>query len=49
MTIDDLITQHWAGCDVLQGETPEAYAIRHEEQRLWEAWWFETLEEMWHA
>ena len=30
-TIDELIGQHWAGCDVLQGETPEAYASRHEE------------------
>lgn len=34
LQIDELIAAHWEGCDVLQGETPEAYAIRHEEAVL---------------
>jgi hypothetical protein len=33
MTINELIAAHWGDCDVQQGETPEAYAIRHEEMR----------------
>jgi hypothetical protein len=33
-TIDELIGQHWAGCDLLRGETPEAYTLRHELTRL---------------
>ena len=32
-TIDELIAAHWGDCDVRHGETPEEYAIRHEEAR----------------
>jgi hypothetical protein len=32
-TIDEVIEAHWAGCDVGLEETPEDYAIRHEEAR----------------
>lgn len=32
LNIDQLISAHWADCDVQAGETPEAYASRHEEQ-----------------
>lgn len=32
-TIDDLIACHWGDCDVGMGETPEAYAMRHEALR----------------
>ena len=44
-TIDDLIGQHWAGCDVLRGETPEQYASRHERERLYASiiWWHNFL------
>lgn len=35
LQIDELIAAHWAGCDVLQGETPEEYAMRHEEALLY--------------
>ena len=47
--IDDLIAQHWAGCDVLQGETPEAYAMRHERARLTRGmvWW--RTSQIWHT
>jgi hypothetical protein len=34
MTVDQLIASHWAGCDVGLEETPEDYAIRHEEARM---------------
>lgn len=34
-TIDELIESHWRGCDVRQGETPEAYAMRREFSRYW--------------
>lgn len=37
MTIDDLIRAHWGQTVVLQGETPEAYAIRRQETALTEA------------
>jgi hypothetical protein len=30
VTIDQLILAHWGDCDVQEGETPEAYAMRHE-------------------
>lgn len=33
-TIDALIANHWRGCDVQAGETPEDYASRHEEEVL---------------
>ncbi len=34
ITIDHLIAEHWNGCDVLSGETPEAYASRREQEQL---------------
>lgn len=34
MTIDELIAAHWGSTVVLRGETPEAYAIRREEERM---------------
>lgn len=37
MTIDELIRAHWGETVVLQGESPEAYAIRREEDRIWTA------------
>lgn len=33
-TIDDLIAAHWGDTLVLQGETPEEYAIRRQEERM---------------
>jgi hypothetical protein len=38
MTIDELIAAHWGDCDIQHAETPEAYAIRHEEARLMCCW-----------
>jgi hypothetical protein len=34
VTIDQVIAAHWGDCDVQEGETPEAYAMRHERRRL---------------
>ena len=33
-TIEEITQSHWRDTLVLQGETPEAYAIRNEEVRL---------------
>lgn len=34
LSIDDLTCAHWRDTLVLQGETPEAYAIRREEEAI---------------
>ncbi len=37
-TIDEVIAAHWGETVVLRGETPEAYAIRREAERLAQVW-----------
>lgn len=50
MTIQELIDAHWGDTIVLQGETPEAYTIRREAERLrarvrtWRSAWLVATE-----
>lgn len=37
VTIEALNRAHWGETIVLDGESPEAYAIRREEERIWTA------------
>lgn len=45
LTIEQMIEAHWRGCDVRQGETPEAYAMRHEEERFLFCFYFWLAEQ----
>jgi hypothetical protein len=47
MTIDELIAAHWGDCDVQAGETPEEYAMRHEEPVLLQHHCWVLIDEGW--